>query len=176
MGKSILIGVIMGGLISWLLGFTIFTGIIIGAIVGGMLYTILAKKNQTAEETQNKFDDNTLQLREEELDIKKERVQTGEVKIHKEVVEEPKTITVPIRREEMVIEAGSDEVYRIPVKEEEIEINKHPVKVAEVSVSKRQIEEIQQVKETIKKETAELEVKGVADVQEDNKKHHPHKK
>ena len=55
----------------------------------------------------------TLQLREEQLDIKKERVQTGEVKVHKEVVEEPKTFTIPIKREEMVIEAGNEEEFEL---------------------------------------------------------------
>ena len=105
-----------------------------------------------------------MQLREEQLDIKKERVQTGEVKIHKEVVEDIKTFTVPIRREEMVIEAGDEEQYRIPLKEEEVKISKHPVQLAEVLVSKRQVEEMQQVKETLKKEIADVEIKGEADV------------
>ncbi|USK30924.1 YsnF/AvaK domain-containing protein [Bacillus sp. CMF21] len=91
---------------------------------------------------------------------KKKRVQTGEVKVHKEVVEEQKTFTVPIKREELVIEAGNGEELRIPLKEEEVEINKHPVQVNKVLVTKRQIEEIKQIKEKLKKETAQVYVTG----------------
>ena len=112
----------------------------------------------------NEIKEQTLQLREEQLDIKKERVQTGEVKVHKEVVEEQKTFTVPIKREEMVVEAGDEEELRIPLKEEEVEINKHPVQVNEVSITTRQIKEMKQIKEKLKKETAHVEVAGDADV------------
>ncbi len=84
-------------------------------------------------------------------EIKRERVQIGEVKVHKEVVEEQKTFTVPIKREVMVIEAGDEEELRIPLKEEEIEINKHPVQINEVSITKRQIKEMKQIKAKLKK-------------------------
>src|SRR5690242_19419983 len=46
----------------------------------------------------------TLKLREERLQVDKERVQTGQVEIGKRVVEEQKTMEVPITREEVVIE------------------------------------------------------------------------
>ena len=72
----------------------------------------------------------TMQLREEELHARKQPVQTGEVRVRKEVVTENKTLEVPVQREEVVIErhpvaggasSGSDmwpgEEVRIPVKE-----------------------------------------------------------
>ncbi|MCT8136480.1 YsnF/AvaK domain-containing protein [Anaerobacillus sp. CMMVII] len=160
MGKLLLIGAVIGVFLSWVFNFTILLGLILGAFVGGIIYSLNAKR---MDHITNK---ETIQLREEQLDIRKKRVQTGEVKIHKEVVEEQRTFTVPIRREEMVIEAGMDEEIRIPLKEEEIEINKHPVQVNDVSITKRQIEEIEQVKARLKKETAHYEVEGNADVQE----------
>ncbi|MDE5413654.1 YsnF/AvaK domain-containing protein [Alkalihalobacterium chitinilyticum] len=168
MGKSILIGAILGSLIGWVMGFTIFSGIIVGAIVGGIFFSLFTKRTTTQLDEKNKQEEQTIQLREEELDIEKERVQTGEVKIHKEVVEEQKTITVPIRRQEMVIEAGDEEQYRIPLKEEEIEIHKHPVKLNDVSISKQEVTEIQQVKATVKKETADVDIDGTVDVARNN--------
>src|SRR5687767_2668428 len=143
MGKYIIIGAIIGSIIGWVTGFTVVTGFVLGVIVGGISYTMNARRNiDELSENTNENKEQTLQIREEQLDIKKVCVQTGEVKVHKEVVEEQKTFTVPIKREEMVIEAGNEEELRIPLKEEEVEINKHTVQVNEVSVTKRQIEEI----------------------------------
>src|SRR3954447_9007144 len=204
MGKYIIIGAIIGSIISWVTGFTVVIGFALGAIVGGIIYIMNTRKNfdgpskktngnkdqtlqlreeqieikkervQTVMNTRKNFDgpskktngskDQTLQLREEQIEIKKERVQTGEVKVRKEVVEEQKTVTVPIKREEMVVEVGDEEELRIPLKEEEIEISKHPVQVNEVSITTRQIKEMKQIKEKLKKETAHVAVEGNADV------------
>ena len=165
MGKYIIIGAIIGSIIGWITGFTVVTGLVLGAIVGGIIYTMNTRRNvDGSSKKTNSNIEQTLQLREEQLAIKKERVQTGEIKIHKEVVEEQKTFTVPIKREEMVIEAGDEEEFRITLKEEEVEINKHPVQVNEVSVTKRQIKEMKKIKEKLKKETAHVEVEGNADV------------
>ena len=46
----------------------------------------------------------TLQLREEELHAHKQLVETGEVRVRKEVITEHRTIEVPVQREEIVIE------------------------------------------------------------------------
>lgn len=161
MGKYITIGAIIGSIIGWVTGFTIVTGLVIGAIVAGISYTMISRRNiDKPTKKTNEIKEQTIQLREEQLDIKKKRVQTGEVKVHKEVVEEQKTFTVPIKREVLVIEAGNEEELRIPLKEEEVEINKYPVQVNKVLVTKRQIEEIKQIKEKLKKETAQVYVTG----------------
>ncbi|MGA5688161.1 YsnF/AvaK domain-containing protein [Cytobacillus pseudoceanisediminis] len=165
MWKYIIIGAAVGSVVGWATGFSITAGFVLGAIAGAISYSINTRRNFDGHsEKISKNKEQTLQLREELLDIKKERVQTGEVKIHKEVVEEQKTFTVPIKREEMVIEAGNEEELRIPLKEEEVEIIKHPVQVNEVSVTKRQIEEVKKIKETLKKETAHIDVSGEADI------------
>ena len=49
-------------------------------------------------------DRDTLQLREEELVANKQRVETGQVQIGKEVVSEQRTLEVPVTREEVTIE------------------------------------------------------------------------
>ncbi len=46
----------------------------------------------------------SLKLREEHLDVDKERVQAGEVESHKDVVEEQKTVNVPVEHEEVYAE------------------------------------------------------------------------
>ncbi|WP_368505305.1 YsnF/AvaK domain-containing protein [Alkalihalophilus sp. As8PL] len=167
MGKFILIGAVIGSLVGMLMNITMATGIIAGVIIGAIIGT-WTKKNHSSEASDDH--QTTMQLKEEELDIKKERVQTGEVKIHKEVVEDQKTITIPVKREEMVIEAGSEEELRIPLKEEEIDISKHPVQLNEVTVEKHQVEDVQHIKETLKKETAVVESEGQADVVEEEDK------
>ena len=49
-------------------------------------------------------DRDTLQLREEELVANKQRVETGQVQVGKEVVSEQRTLDVPVTREEVTIE------------------------------------------------------------------------
>ncbi|MFL6518570.1 MAG: YsnF/AvaK domain-containing protein, partial [Bacillus sp. (in: firmicutes)] len=108
--------------------------------------------------------------REERLDITKERVQVGELQLHKEVVEEQRTVHVPLIREEIYIERrpvidgkydGSpfteDEIIRIPIMEERIEVTKRPVVVEEVIIGKRKIQETKQVQDIIRKEEARIE-------------------
>lgn len=66
-----------------------------------------------------------IQLREEVLQPQKEPVETGEVFIRKVVVTEEKTITVPIRREEIVVErrsaspSSADQVVNQPLQQPE---------------------------------------------------------
>ena len=114
-----------------------------------------------------------VRLREEQLDITKERVQVGELQLHKEVVEEQRTVHVPLIREEVYVERrpvidgkydGSpfteDEIIRIPITEERIEVTKRPVVVEEVIIGKQRIQETKQVQDTIRKEEARIERSG----------------
>ena len=115
-----------------------------------------------------------VRLREEQLDITKERVQVGELQLHKEVVEEQRTVHVPLIREEVYVERrpvidgkydGSpfteDEIIRIPITEERIDVTKRPVVVEEVIVGKRKIQETKQVQDIIRKEEARIEHSAV---------------
>jgi len=121
----------------------------------------------------------SVQLREEQLDIIKERVQVGELQLQKEVVEEQRTVYVPLLREEVYIERrpvtdgkydGSafteDEIIRIPITEERIEVTKRPVVVEEVIVGKRKIQETKQVQDIIRKEEARIVERSVPSVTE----------
>lgn len=124
----------------------------------------------------------TLKLQEENLDIIKKWMETAEVNIYKEILTEEKNITVPIKREELVIEKKildeknlnkkdeHIENIRIAISEEHIEVVKHLVILEDISVYKRQFQEIKQVEGSVKKEKAHIESTGNAIViDEENK-------
>lgn len=125
-------------------------------------------------------DERTLKLREEQLDVSKERVQTGEVNVHKEVVEEEKTVHVPVTHEEVYVErravsdastdtttpVGEDETIRVPIVEEKVEVTKKPVVTEELVIGKRQATETEQVTEKVQREKATVETDGDATVDE----------
>jgi uncharacterized protein (TIGR02271 family) len=131
---------------------------------------------------------------EEQLQAQTRRVQVGEVTIRKEIVTETRTIEVPVRREELVIERhpierqpadsperrsndplveqlmdrlrhmGSGETLRIPIIEEEVVVHKRPVVVEEITIGKRTRAETQKVSDTIRREVARIESHGEARV------------
>ncbi len=122
----------------------------------------------------------SVQLREEQLQANKQRVQTGEVGLRKEVVTEQQTINVPVNREEVVIERrpvsgqpsdqpiGEGEAIRIPVSEEQVNVSKQTVPTGEVSIGKRQVQDTQQVSDTVRHEEARIEREGDVEVEGDN--------
>jgi len=101
-------------------------------------------------------------------------VNTGEVDVRKEVHTEQRQITVPVEREEVVIErrpatgrASGDmkaEEIRIPVKEERVRVTKEAVVKEEVSVGKRKVRDTKTVSGTVRKEELAVESKGGAKV------------
>jgi uncharacterized protein (TIGR02271 family) len=126
----------------------------------------------TAAETQR------MQLREEELQARKQEVETGRVQLGKDVVEEQRTLEVPVTREEVTIErrpverrpaegdigTGERETIRVPVREERVEVEKQPVVYEEVGVAKQEVTETQQVSDTVRREEARLERQGDVNV------------
>ncbi|EQB88886.1 uncharacterized protein (TIGR02271 family) [Clostridium punense] len=134
--------------------------------------------NNNKQQTKN--DSATLELHKEELDISKCMVQKGEVEIGKEIIEEQKTVDVPVTHEEVVIERrtlnneesstpiSSEETIRIPVGEEVVDVNKRTVVTGEVSAYKREVEDTQQVSETLKREEAHINKIGNPDVVDGN--------
>jgi uncharacterized protein (TIGR02271 family) len=122
----------------------------------------------------------TLQVKEEHLRASKEQVKAGEVNVRKEVHTEHQQISVPVEREEVVIErrpvsgkavAGDiqSEEIRIPVKEEHVRATKETVVKEEVSVGKRKVVENETVSGEVKKEEVVVDTKGNAKVRTDKK-------
>lgn len=105
--------------------------------------------------------------------VDKQNVQTGEVQLHKEVIEEPQAIDVAVNHEEVLIQRraidngrlsdtpiGQDEIIRIPVLEEQVTVSKVVVETGEVAVGKRAVQETQRVTDTVRHEEARLEQSG----------------
>ncbi|SHJ01514.1 YsnF/AvaK domain-containing protein [Desulfosporosinus lacus] len=139
--------------------------------------------NGDAKDVKNEVDENEtrteeakLLLRQEELDISKSRVQTGEVEFGKEIIEEQKIMDVPVLREEIVIERRtlnneqsdspitSEETIRIPVSQEKVDVGKRTVITGEVIAHKHDIEETKHIDETLKREEARIKEFGNPDV------------
>jgi uncharacterized protein (TIGR02271 family) len=109
----------------------------------------------------------TIQLHAEELHPHKQFVETGEIRVRKELVTEHRTIEVPVQWEEIVIEryapagaavsaSASDlrpgEELRIPVRRERVTVEKRPVVKEEVRVGKRVVQGTERVDGEVRKE------------------------
>jgi uncharacterized protein (TIGR02271 family) len=119
-----------------------------------------------------------LLLREEQLRANKQRVEAGEVTLHKDVVTETKTLEVPVTREEVYIErhavnpntptsgpiTAQTEDIVVPVMEERVTVEKTPVVTEEITVGKRQVQETQVVSDTVRREEARIDNTGTARV------------
>ncbi|WP_338786169.1 YsnF/AvaK domain-containing protein [Metabacillus sp. FJAT-53654] len=130
---------------------------------------------QTAD-TEFAAEDAHLDLRQEELDIDKHRVETGDVTIHKDIVEEEQSVNVPVSHDQVVIEQRAvdheptdepiteEETVHIPVTAEKIDVEKHTVVTGEISAHKRSVQETEQVRDVLRKEVADVESHGNTDI------------
>jgi uncharacterized protein (TIGR02271 family) len=114
-------------------------------------------------------------LHEEELDARKTARKAGEVEVRKDVVQEHRSVDVPVTREEVHVRRvpadrpatrgeatfAEGETLRIPVKEEEVEVTKRPRVTGEVEVEKVAHHGTQRATGTVRKETAEVTGDGV---------------
>lgn len=120
-------------------------------------------------------------LREEQLNVEKQKVQKGEVRIHKEVVTEQQHIDVPVTHEEVVIEhlpasearaadtpISQGETIRIPVSEEQVHVTKQTVETGEIDVKKRTVQGEQRVSGTVRREEPRIEKSGDVQVRRDD--------
>ncbi|WP_432354323.1 YsnF/AvaK domain-containing protein [Sporosarcina sp. A2] len=134
--------------------------------------------NRTIEEVPE-----TMELHEEQLNMDKQYVQTGEVTVEKNVVEEHKSMDIPVEHGEITIErrpvhdalsnrneenfqgstAFGEETIRVPVTEERIEVTKKPVVTEEIVINKKRVTETEHVDETLKREEVEVNREGVTD-------------
>ncbi|RNF41253.1 DUF2382 domain-containing protein [Planococcus salinus] len=126
--------------------------------------------------------EDSLRLHEERLNVDKERVQTGEVNVGKNVVEEEKVVEVPVEREEVYVErrpaADSTETtaddsrdsgltsrdayeedgqLHIPVTEERVDVSKKDVVSEEIVVGKRKVKDTERVNETVRREEVDVD-------------------
>jgi len=139
--------------------------------------TGVTQTSGTANQSTDTDPEQRMQLREEQLRVGKQAVQTGEVGLRKEMVSEQQTVDVPVTHEEVVIERrsgsgqpsdtpiGEEETYRVPVREEQVSVQKQPVVREEIALGKRQVQDTQQVSETVRRDEARIERKGDVNIQ-----------
>lgn len=118
-------------------------------------------------------------IHKEELDVTKRERQAGEVRVKKDVVEEEKVLTVPVKRERVRVErrdvkdrpamhaSFQEETVVVPVRAEEVDIQKRAVVDEEVIIRKDAIEEEQRVAETVRRE--EVAIRSDGDVESSRK-------
>lgn len=116
----------------------------------------------------------TIKLHEEQLNVHKERQNKGEVEISKHVVEDTKTIEVPVQREELHItrrtntdavaddHAFEEKTYKVPLSEEKVVVDKEVVVTGEVDVNKTIETDTEEVTDSVRKEV--LDVDGDKDI------------
>lgn len=134
--------------------------------------TALGSKTGRTTDVENR----NIELREEELHAEKGVKRAGDVRVHKDIVTEHKTMDVPVSREEVVIERHptrgrkttgditGDQDIRIPVKEEEVKVSKTPVVKEEVAVGKRKTTDTRRVEADVKHEELRVDETGDAKV------------
>ncbi|MBV9173678.1 MAG: YsnF/AvaK domain-containing protein [Chloroflexi bacterium] len=122
-----------------------------------------------------------MQLREEELRARTTPVETGRVSVGKEVVEEQRTMEVPVSREEVYVDRkpverrpadtpigdSQRESIQVPVREEQVQVEKQPVVYEEVGLGKKVTQDTEQVSETVRREELRTDKKGDAPLRDD---------
>ena len=104
-------------------------------------------------------DPNHIQLFGDVLRVRKEKVSSGEVQVHKEAVTHMETVQVPVTREHLVVEhtdgsgrTDAEPAIRIPLSEEQIHIDKDTVLREEYNVGKREVTQNESVSDTVRRE------------------------
>ncbi|PID14286.1 hypothetical protein CSV63_13385 [Sporosarcina sp. P34] len=139
--------------------------------------------------TDTDTEEERIRLHEERLQVDKHETQRGEIRVEKEVVEEPRSVDVSVSHDEVTIErrpvvdgeAGldgrygndavafreDDETIRIPITEEQVEVTKKPVVTEEIILKKREVVENETIHESVKREEVHVEKEGDVEVKGD---------
>jgi uncharacterized protein (TIGR02271 family) len=117
-------------------------------------------------------------VHEEELEARTTARRSGEVQVRKDVIEEERTIEVPVTREEVQIkrvpvdreatgtEASFDEgeTIRVPVMEEDVEVTKRPRVKEEIEITKVARKGTKRATGTVRKERVDVTKEGDANL------------
>jgi uncharacterized protein (TIGR02271 family) len=117
--------------------------------------------------------DATIELREEELQIRTQVVEADTVQVQTGVIAEQQSMVVRVEHEEVAVEqvlveprpadrplGSGDDVLDIPVYGEQVTLLKNPVVTEEIRVRKEVLEEVQRVTATVRREVAHVESEG----------------
>ena len=131
-----------------------------------------ASKNTAAAHTNN---DGELIRSEEQMNVNKERVATGEARLRKYVVTDTETVEVPVEREEVSFErtpisaedaknyngtiSGDTEEASVTLHEEQVNVNKETVPVEKINLKKDTVRDTETHTEELRKE--QIDTDGV---------------
>jgi uncharacterized protein (TIGR02271 family) len=124
--------------------------------------------------------DASMTLSEERVNVDKERVETGGVRLRKYVVHDTETVEVPVEREEVRVErtpVDSDRAVRggelgedeasMTLSEERVNVTKETVPVEEVNLHKETVRDTETVREDVAREELDVDGPGRGDVEDD---------
>lgn len=126
-----------------------------------------------AVDTATHTDGDSITRSEERLNVDKERVSAGQVRLRKYVVHDTETVEVPVQREEVRVERTPidpdaaaahrggelhDEEASVTLSEERVVVNKETVPVEEVRLEKETVRDTEVVSEDVARE--EIDVDG----------------
>ena len=129
------------------------------------------KPSATVQTRGRSAEDIHIPLLDEEVSVEKFSRETGHVRIHKAVRTEERHLSVPVMREEVIVERSAangdgvtastapfeDQVLDVTVYEEDIRVTKHPVVREEVRVRKVVHEEQREAAATLRHEECEIQ-------------------
>ena len=122
--------------------------------------------------------DDELIRSEEQLNVSKDRVESGQVRLRKYVVNETETVEVPVEREEVRVvrepiseadranyanEQIGDAEASVTLHEDRVNVSKESVPVEKVSLEKDTVQDTERVSEELRKERFETEGEVVTD-------------
>lgn len=98
-----------------------------------------------------------MQLKQEEIDITKKLIKTGNFKIYKETYVKEQTFKIPITHVDLIIEPETSidknlNKIQIPIMEERVEFNKFDEKLEDIKIYKHTFEDIISIETILKKE------------------------
>lgn len=113
----------------------------------------------------------TLERREERLQVDKTSEQAGSVRVGKHVEEEQVSVDVPVQREEVTLERRSvdrpasgesltEDSIDVPVYEERVETDKEARVVEELEVGKTTVTDTERVEDTVRREEFDIDETG----------------
>lgn len=125
-------------------------------------------------------DHETVQVHEEELAATRRDVNRGEVRVHKDVVEEQQNLEVPVTEEEVNVtrrrvdrDATADDhafeegTIEVPLRGEEVDVEKRARVVEEVDIDKTAREHTERVSDTVRREDVRIEGDDQIDIERD---------
>ncbi len=122
-------------------------------------------------------DNMRIQRFEEELRPETVERDAGEVRVSKDVVEEERTLEVPVTREEVQVrsvtpsettadtsQAFQQDTFSVPVREEEVQVRKETRVAEELEIEKTAVQDTERVRDTVRKEVVDVDRAGDVDI------------